>query len=611
MDRRSVGAICRSNLHGSIVPNGLLTAILHCVVARGREGTKRWRGPTATFLVLLAMAFAVAGNAAVATAAVGEITEFSDGLSQDNGPRAITPGPDGNLWFTNPGNSDTQSIGRITTAGAITEFRKGIGDIFIESLARGPDGNLWFTNPTKAINRITPTGELTEFTDGPRPELRPFSIVRGADGNLWFTVQGGEPRAIGRITPEGEITEYLYGLNPGSFPYGIAAGSDGNVWFTDVGTTPAIGRITPSGGITEFSEGLSAGSTIERIAPGPDGNLWFTNRGVTKAIGRITPSGDITEFSDGLGPNSNPRGITPGPDGNMWFTDRGTVDGTRAIGRITTSGQITMFSVGLNAIAFPQLITVGADGNVWFTDSGSTSAIGRVETGAPAAVEEPPSIDGVPEPGGSLRCDGEQWATWSGEDPVPNAAGDAPPPVQWLRDGVAIPEATERTYTLGPADRGHSIGCAVAAIYPLLDVVATAASDTVSLPPAPPDPEPPTGPEDPTQPADPSDPPGLANQPPPAPALHPTAPAATLGCKRAGRKVICTLELSAAEAISRVRLSRHGITYASGKPTRRGRRLLLRFHLTQPLPRGRYALTIVRRLESQSIVRRQTVVLSR
>jgi streptogramin lyase len=570
-----------------------------------RKGIDRWcRSSVLSQAFLVVTAFAFLGKAAVATAAIGEITEFSDGLSQNNGPHAITPGPDGNLWFTNPGNSDTQSIARITMEGTIIEFRKGIGDIVIESIARGSDTNLWFTNPTKAINRLTPTGELTEFTDGPRVELRPFSIVRGSDGNLWFTVQGGEPRAIGRITPEGEITEYMAGLNTGSFPSGITAGPDGNVWFTDEGTTPAIGRITPSGKITEFSEGLASGSTISQIAPGPDGNLWFTNRGTTKAIGRITPSGEITQFSEGLGAASNPRGITPGPDGNLWFTDRGTVDGTRAIGRITTSGEITKFSTGLNAQAFPQLITVGADGNVWFTDSGFTSAIGRVETGARPSVEEPPSIDGVARLGSTVHCDGERWATWSGEDPIPNVADGAPPAVQWLRDGAVIPNATERTYMLSPADHGHSISCTVAAIYPLLDVVATATSQALLLPPVPPDPVLLIEPGNPTQPSASRWP--AAQQPPPQlRSPNPAAPAATLECKNARGRVICTLVLSGVEAISRVRLSRHGITYVHGKPRRRGQRFFLRFHRTRPLPRGRYVLTVVRQLESQTILTRQ------
>jgi streptogramin lyase len=572
-------------------------------MAGGQRGVKGVQNRAAT-IILVVIAGLVTSGEAPAAADVGDITEFSEGLFHDNGPEAIVPGPDGDLWFTNPGNED--SIGKITTDGVVTEFKIDIPNAFMESIARGPDGNLWYTDPTKSINRFTPDGELTRFMDRPRVELRPKSIVRGADGNLWFTVEGGEPRAIGRITPTGEITEYLMGLNPGSFPYGIAAGLDGNVWFTDVGTTPAIGRITPSGEITEFSAGLSPGSTIERIAPGPDGNMWFTNRGSTKAIGRITPLGEIAEFTEGLGSDSNPKGITPGPDGNLWFTDRGTVDSTRAIGRITPAGEITEWRTGLNANNFLEQITAGEDGNVWFTDSGFTPALGRALTGEPPAVELRPTLEGSSEVGGTLLCDGEEWATWAIGAPVPNSSTDAPAGVQWSRSGVPIPGATNRTYQLTPTDRGNSISCTVAATYPLVDVIATAHSDSVALPSPPPDPEPPNEPERPTL-ADRSD--SQTLQAPSAMTIEsaPIAPAASpiLRCKPTRGTTRCTIALTSTDSVVWLRLSRRSVTYAQGRPTRRGEQVLLRFHPPQPLRRGRYALTIVRQDHS----RRQATML--
>ena len=59
-------------------------------------------------------------------------------------PTSIVAGPDGNLWFTefNGGNR----IGRITTAGVITEFSTGItAGALPYGITAGPDGNLWFT----------------------------------------------------------------------------------------------------------------------------------------------------------------------------------------------------------------------------------------------------------------------------------------------------------------------------------------------------------------------------------------------------------------------------------------------------------------------------------
>ena len=57
-------------------------------------------------------------------------------------PGGITAGPDGALWFTEfSGNK----IGRITTAGAITEHAVPTAGSDPEDITTGPDGALWFT----------------------------------------------------------------------------------------------------------------------------------------------------------------------------------------------------------------------------------------------------------------------------------------------------------------------------------------------------------------------------------------------------------------------------------------------------------------------------------
>ncbi len=65
-------------------------------------------------------------------------------LTPGCGPGGITAGPDGALWFTNTGNGG--SIGRITTAGAVTNYTgTGISDP-VDMIAAGTDGALWFVN---------------------------------------------------------------------------------------------------------------------------------------------------------------------------------------------------------------------------------------------------------------------------------------------------------------------------------------------------------------------------------------------------------------------------------------------------------------------------------
>ena len=225
-----------------------------------------------------------------------------------------------------------------------------------------------------------PLGQITELSAGLNAGGAPIGIAPGPDGNLWFT-DAGTTKAIGRITPGGEIKEFSAGLNAGSVPggegFGIAPGPDGNLWFTDEGTTKAIGRITPGGEIKEFSAGLNAGSNPIGIAPGPDGNLWFTDFGTTKAIGQITPGGVITEFSAGLQASNGsfPVNIAPGPDGNLWFTDLGT---TKAIGRIGAGVSEALVSppvvTGGSQAGTSQLC--GASWSTWASQQPSASLYG-------------------------------------------------------------------------------------------------------------------------------------------------------------------------------------------------------------------------------------------
>ena len=104
---------------------------------------------------------------------ISAITEFSDPQQGSCVPRGITAGPDGNLWFTEPG---ANKIGMINpTTDAITEFPIPTANSGPAGITAGPDGNLWFTEDTPSkIGMINPTTHaITEFAtptgnSGPR-----------------------------------------------------------------------------------------------------------------------------------------------------------------------------------------------------------------------------------------------------------------------------------------------------------------------------------------------------------------------------------------------------------------------------------------------------------
>ena len=104
------------------------------------------------------------------------------------------------FWFANSDDSD--SIGRITTRGAVSIYtHPGIDHPW--GIAAGSDGALWFTNPVgNSIGRITTEGVVTIYT---HPGIRgPQGIAAGPDGALWFTNHCGG--SIGRITTRGTVT---------------------------------------------------------------------------------------------------------------------------------------------------------------------------------------------------------------------------------------------------------------------------------------------------------------------------------------------------------------------------------------------------------------------
>jgi len=323
-----------------------------------RDGRCRHGAAVLSAVVLAASVLAagwVGGSPAGAAGPV--VTSYTN--ADISGPAGIAVGTDGALWFANETND---SVGRITTAGTITDtFDASISSP--AGIVAGPDGALWFTNFDDSIGRISTAGTVTNYT---APSIStPAGITAGSDGALWFTNSGNN--SIGRITTAGTVTNFT---DPSiSGPSAITSGPDGALWFLNEGDN-SIGRISTAGTVTHYTD-----PSISRpagITAGPDGALWFTNN-ANNSIGRITTAGTVTHYTD---PSiSGPSGITAGPDGALWFTN----NANNSIGRITTAGTVTHYTSP--SISEPSGITVGPDDAVWFTNFGATS-IGRITTAA-------------------------------------------------------------------------------------------------------------------------------------------------------------------------------------------------------------------------------------
>jgi virginiamycin B lyase len=313
-------------------------------------------------------------------AAAAAIDEFP--VAPGANPGGITAGPDGALWFVEEG---TSTIGRITTAGAVTNHFPVTTEqsppptdptlAALDQITLGPDNNLWFTQPRDdEIGVMAPNGVvIAEYTVSP-PDSKPDAITRGPDGNLWFTAPGAT--AIGRITTTGAITMFP-GAAAGA--QDITAGPDGALWFA-ASTGNSIGRITTSGDISHFPV-PTPGAEPAGITQGPGGGLWFTESAVGQ-IAQISTSGTITEYP---GAGAAPSAITGGADGALWFTQ----SLGNAIGRSTTGGAITNHFAVPTPGSEPSDITAGPDGALWFTEF-AANKIGRIATAAPVVVTPPP-----------------------------------------------------------------------------------------------------------------------------------------------------------------------------------------------------------------------------
>ena len=322
------------------------------------------------------------------------ITEFEIPTANSY-PYSIAAGSDGALWFT---ETDGRKIGRITTAGDITEFplqrgRQPLG------ITAGPDGALWFAESSSPprIGRITTAGVISEFAI--RAEVtEPQQITTGADGALWFTEEelGADTERLGRLTPDGNYTEVPL-TRRNTVALDVAAGPDGALWFTEERLNrrlpDLVGRLATDGTISEFPlprppTGGIADVGSWAITAGPDDAMWVTNRDGDEIV-RVATTGEVKSVRR-LRDGSWPWEITTGPDGALWFAENGVCgggcgpgdtegQGGNKIGRLTPEGTLTECPVP-TADALPQGIAVGSDGAIWFTEV-AANKIGRLEPG--------------------------------------------------------------------------------------------------------------------------------------------------------------------------------------------------------------------------------------
>ena len=382
---------------------------------------------------------------------------------------AVTPGPDGNLWFT--ARTVPGVVGHVAPDGSgLTIIETGLDRP--RGITQGPDGNLWVVSfGDDAIARITPAGAVTTFAGGPEVD-GPKEIVAGPDGNLWFTSSLND--RVGRITPTGAITTYADPDDRVDDPHDIVVGPGGLVYFTSsansrmgvvVGerlatiATPyvagghanavtastdsiwylagsdrmrlysAAAPVTPPAGVAVSRAGGS--SAVVTWGQPDTGTLGRSGRSAVTSY-RVYRDGQLvhtTEFSVYEARTFRDEGLTPGQTYHYQVaavTNLG--EGPRASATLSVpSYGFTRFAVG------GQRVTVDAGGDVWSTDVSPDAVVQiaadrtstRYHQDPAGTVSDPTGI--VPGPDGNL------WFTSSANDRI----GRLTPEGQVLTTGPA------------------------------------------------------------------------------------------------------------------------------------------------------------------------------
>ncbi|WP_406512963.1 isopeptide-forming domain-containing fimbrial protein [Streptomyces sp. NBC_00161] len=296
----------------------------------------RWGHRLTTLLVSTLMSLPLVASAPAAQAAVG-IFEYS--LVNPSTPIGITTGPEGNMWFTEFGG---EKIGRITTAGAISEYPIPTTSGQPEEITAGPDDSLWFTERNSGkIGRISTAGVIAEFPL-PSSESGPWGINTGPDGDIWFAETAGR---IGRL----DLTEADLGVtksDTGSDPVEVGQSVTYTLTATNNGPQTAEGvtlKDTLPAGLqfASASAGCAASGTTPDVVTCDLGTLTAGSTAIRTITTTATTGGLHTDTAAVAGAVSDPVPAndlvseTTTVDPNTCFGEQPTIIGTPGDDRIT------------------------------------------------------------------------------------------------------------------------------------------------------------------------------------------------------------------------------------------------------------------------------------
>ena len=280
----------------------------------------------------------------------------------------ITTAPNGDMWFV---ESDKNKVGRITTAGAISEYTlppTTTGEGIVKDLEVDAAGNVWVVYDSGwrvvRFHPSNPAGGYGWVYADPYGEE-----VRVGPNATWVTMSYDDDGIV-RITGDTSTWD----PNAPECDGALGRGRDGLMWCQQFDRLIRV-NAAGNGGV---AYPLPSDATYPySVATGPTGRIWFgrdsggtmftsPSRGNVGWVGDDNQVGIIR-----TGDRTAPRSLVSGADGNVWFASVGAAKG---IGHVNAQGVGAVVQVGNHA---PTAVTYGADGAIWFTDA-TNNSIGRV-----------------------------------------------------------------------------------------------------------------------------------------------------------------------------------------------------------------------------------------
>jgi virginiamycin B lyase len=276
----------------------------------------------------------------------GPIREFQTG-GPDKDAIGLTMGADRNLWFV---ARDGGAIGEMRSSGSTTEYQPHLMDAG-EAITSGPKGDVWFcgfeSDPGRSrsssgsalrsaqtvgiIGKVSPAGAITEYPIRVASGI-PFRLTVGGDGNIWVAVSDFKREShIVRVTPTGSMTAFVAPGDPRDI---VTDGSDKLAFV--LSKSPTFGEITLDGQVSTLP--LPGGPTARATAltVTPNGDLWFGGslNGKGAVFVRLRSKIDVTPASVTLAAPGASQKLTVSEKKfsgkwNVQSSDNGIVDVTK------------------------------------------------------------------------------------------------------------------------------------------------------------------------------------------------------------------------------------------------------------------------------------------